>query len=71
MKTCFGTIYPDLSGFQFGKGLIGKVFRLQVDTRGGGQRDVHLEVNQPEWENYQPCESYKGCLGLSNAKLHM
>jgi len=33
MKNCFGTIYPDLAQFQFGKPLAGKVFQICVDSR--------------------------------------
>ena len=37
MKSCFGTIYPDLEQFQFGKPMVGKVFQITVNTVGPGK----------------------------------
>jgi len=71
MKTCFGTIYPDLLQFNFGKDCIGKVFRFVVDTLGVGHRDVHFELNNAEWEHCQQCECYESRIDFSNAKLRM
>jgi len=71
MKTCFGTIYPDITKFRFNHELAGKVFRMRVDTRGPGHRDPHLEINMTEWEDCQRCEVYRNCYDFSNAKLAM
>ena len=71
MKTCYGTIYPELSKFRFYHEIAGKVFRMRVDTRGPGHRDPHLTVSMEEWEDCQRCELYKSCYDFSNAKLTM
>jgi hypothetical protein len=71
MKNCFGTIYPDLEKFQFGKPLNGKVFQIIVNTLGPGNRDrgMHIDVNA--WEDCRQCEDFQNCLDFSNAKLQM
>jgi sulfatase maturation enzyme AslB (radical SAM superfamily) len=71
MKTCFGTIYPDLQNFQFGKPLAGKVFQISVDTLGAGHRDRKLEMDVEAWQDCRQCEDFRNCLDFSNAKLQM
>lgn len=71
MKECFGTIYPDMTDYQFGKEAAGKVFFVKVDTKSGGQRDRELRVSLAEWEKCQSCESFRSCYDFSNAKLAM
>jgi hypothetical protein len=71
MKTCFGTIYPDLEYFQFGKPMNGKVFQIRVDTLGAGQRDRKLEIDVEAWQECRQCEDFRNCLDFSNAKLQM
>jgi len=45
MKSCFGTIYPDLEKLKFGKPLAGKVFQICVDSQGPGHRDRKLAID--------------------------
>ena len=45
VKSCFGTIYPDLEQFQFGKPMAGKVFQITVNTLGAGHRDRKLDID--------------------------
>jgi hypothetical protein len=71
MKDCFGTIYPDLSQFRFGKESVGKVFRLKIDTLGPGHRDRHLETDLVQWRDCMRCEEFRGCYDLSTAKMAM
>lgn len=71
MKSCFGTIYPDLEKFQFNKELAGKVFSLRINTVGPFHRERRLEINTTEWEECQGCELFRSCFDLSNAKLAM
>jgi hypothetical protein len=71
MKTCFGTIYPDMENFQFGKPMIGKVFQIIVNTVGPGQRDRELNIDQNAWEECRQCADFQNCLDFSNAKLQM
>lgn len=71
MKDCFGTIYPDLAQFRFGKELPGKVFRLKIDTLGPGHRDRQLQVDMEQWQQCQSCELFRSCYDLSTAKLMM
>jgi hypothetical protein len=71
MKTCFGTIYPDLEQFKFGKPMVGKVFQICVDTKGPGHRTRKLETNLDEWQDCQRCEDYRNCFDFSSAKLQM
>jgi hypothetical protein len=71
MKTCFGTIYPDLEKFQFGKPMRGRVFQIIVNTVGPGHRDRELNIDVESWQNCRQCEDFQNCLDLSNAKLQM
>jgi hypothetical protein len=71
MKTCFGTIYPDLVEFQFGKPMNGKVFRIIVNTVGPGHRERELNIDVNAWQDCRRCEDFQNCLDLSNAKLQM
>jgi hypothetical protein len=71
MKTCFGTIYPDLEKFQFGKPIVGKVFQICVDTVGPGQRARQLEIDLDAWQDCQKCEDFRSCFDFSGAKLQM
>ena len=71
MKTCFGTIYPDLEQFQFGKPMAGKVFQITVNTLGGGHRDRKLDIDVEGWNACRQCEDFQNCLDFSDAKLQM
>jgi len=71
MKTCFGTIYPDLERFQFGKPIAGKVFQISVDTLGPGHRDRKLDIDADAWQDCRQCADFQNCLDFSNAKLQM
>ena len=71
MKTCFGTIYPDLAQFHFGKPLAGKVFRIRVDTLGPGHRDPKLDIDLDAWQDCQRCEDFRNCYDFSSANLQM
>jgi hypothetical protein len=71
MKTCFGTIYPDLDQFQFGKPMAGKVFQITVNTLGASHRDRKLNIDAESWNDCRQCEDFQNCLDFSNAKLQM
>jgi len=71
MKTCFGTIYPDLEQFQFGKPMVGKVFQILVDSVGPGQRDRNLDVDEEAWAECRQCGDFQNCYDFSTAKLLM
>lgn len=71
MRTCFGTIYPDLEQFQFGKPMTGKVFQIQVNSVGPGQRDRKLDIDEDAWEECRQCGDFQNCFDFSTAKLHM
>jgi hypothetical protein len=71
MKNCFGTIYPDLAQFQFGKPLAGKVFQICVDSRGSGHRDRKLDIDFNAWQECQQCQDFANCRDFSSAKLEM
>lgn len=69
MKDCFGTIFPDMSQFQFGDQLTGKVFRVKINTLGPGHRDRHLDSDLGQWQACQRCEEFHSCYDFSVAKL--
>ena len=69
MKNCFGTLYPDITQLQFGKEIAGKVFRVRIDTLGGGQRDRLIESDLRQWQECQGCEVFRSCYDFSTAKL--
>ena len=71
MKDCFGTIYPDLTQFKFGKMLHGKVFRIMVDTIGPGHRDRQLHCDTEAWAECQSCDNFRSCFDFSTGKLLM
>jgi len=71
MKSCFGTIFPDLAQIQFGKPLTGKVFQIFVDSRGPGHRDRTLDINLNAWQDCQKCQDFANCRDFSSAKLEM
>ncbi len=69
MKSCYGTIFPDLVKFQFFKPATGKVFQVQVNTLGPGHRDTKLEANLEEWQKCTNCEEFRSCYDFSMATL--
>jgi len=71
MKNCFGTIYPDLDTFQFGKPLNGTVFQMIVNTLGSGNRERSMHIDLNAWQECRQCEDFQNCLDFSNAKLQM
>jgi hypothetical protein len=71
MKSCFGTIYPDLEQPQIGKPLAGKVFKICIRSQGPGHRDRKLEIDLDAWHDCQKCEDFRNCFDFSTAKLGM
>ena len=71
MKSCFGTIYPDLEQLQFGQPLAGKVFQICVQSKGPGHRDRKLDINLEAWHGCQQCKDFRNCYDFSAAKLEM
>ena len=71
MKSCFGTIFPDVDQIQFGKPAAGKVFRILVDTVGPGHRDRKLDIDEAAWEDCRACDDFQNCYDFSMAKLQM
>jgi hypothetical protein len=71
MKSCFGTIYPDLERLQFGKTLAGKVFQISIRSQGPGHRDRKLDIDLNAWQGCQQCEDFRNCYDFSMAKLEM
>jgi hypothetical protein len=71
MKSCFGTIYPDLEKFKFGKPLAGKVFQICVSSQGPGHRDRKLAIDVNAWQDCQQCQDFANCRDFSSAKLEM
>jgi len=71
MKSCFGTIYPDLDHFQFGKPLVGRVFQIRIDCQGAGHRERKMDVDLKAWHDCQQCEDFRNCYDFSTAKLQM
>lgn len=71
MKSCFGTIYPDLEQMQFGKPLAGKVFQICVGSLGAGHRDGKLEIDLNAWQDCRQCPDFADCRDFSSAKLEM
>jgi hypothetical protein len=71
MKSCFGTIYPDLENLRFGQAARGKVFQICVNSQGAGHRDRKLDVDVSAWESCQQCEDFRNCFDFSMAKLQM
>jgi hypothetical protein len=71
VKSCFGTIYPDLQQFELGKPLAGKVFRITVASQGPGHRDRQLHTDIIAWQDCQQCSDFRNCYDFSNSKLEM
>jgi len=71
MKSCFGTIYPDLEQLQFGNPLVGKVFQICIRSQGPGHRDRKLDIDLKAWQDCQQCEDFRNCFDFSTAKLEM
>ena len=71
MKSCFGTIYPDLDQLEFGRPVAGKVFQIRIDSQGAGHRDRRLEIDQDAWQECQQCSDFQNCRDFSSAKLEM
>jgi hypothetical protein len=71
VKSCFGTIYPDLDHFQFGKPLVGKVFQISIDCLGANHRDRKMKIDLEAWHDCQLCEDFRNCYDFSTAKLQM
>jgi hypothetical protein len=70
-KSCFGTIFPDLAQFKFGKPLDGKVFQICVQSQGPGHRERKMEINVDAWEKCRQCPDFRNCYEFSMAKLEM
>ena len=71
MKSCFGTIYPDLEHLQFGKTVAGRVFQISINSQGPGHRDRKLDIDLNAWQGCQQCEDFRNCYNFSTAKLEM
>ena len=71
MKSCFGTIYPDLQQIQFGEPAKGKVFHISINSLGASHRDRKLDVNLDAWDDCQQCDDFRRCYDFSTAKLQM
>ena len=71
MKSCFGTIYPDLEQMQFGKALAGKVFQISIESLGPGHRERKLEIDLDAWQDCQQYPDFANCRDFSGAKLEM
>jgi hypothetical protein len=71
MKSCFGTIYPDLQQVDFGKRVNGKVFQIFIDTRGPGHRERKLDIDLAAWEDCRRCEDFQDCYQFSSARLEV
>jgi hypothetical protein len=71
MKSCFGTIYPDLEQLQFGKPQAGRVFQISINSRGPGHRDRKLDIDLKAWQGCQQCEDFRNCYDFSLGKLEM
>ncbi len=71
MKSCFGTIYPNLEKLKFGKPLAGKVFQISVNSQGPGHRDRKLAIDVNAWQDCQQCQDFANCRDFSSAKLEM
>jgi len=71
MKSCFGTIFPDLEQLHFGKPLAGKVFQICVLSQGPGHRDRALDIDLESWQGCRQCEDFRNCYDFSLAKLEM
>jgi hypothetical protein len=71
MKSCFGTIYPDLERLQFGEPLAGKVFQICIRSLGPGHRDRKLDIDLNAWQCCRQCDDFRNCYDFSLAKLEM
>lgn len=71
MKSCFGTIFPNIEEFEFGKKLEGQVFQICVQSYGPNHRERKLEINEYAWEDCRRCEEFRNCYDFSLAKLEM
>jgi hypothetical protein len=71
VKSCFGTIYPDLEQIQLGKTAAGKVFHICINSQGPGHRDRKLSIDLESWQDCRQCEDFRNCYDFSLAKLEM
>jgi len=71
VKSCFGTIYPDLEQLQFGKPSTGRVFQILIHSQGAGHRDRRLDTDLKAWQDCQQCGDFRNCFDFSTAKLEM
>ncbi len=71
MKSCFGTIFPDLEQLHFGKPVEGSVFKISLNSRGPGHRDRKLDIDLSAWQDCQQCADFRNCYDFSTAKLEM
>jgi len=69
MKDCYGTIFPDMAQFRFGQELVGKVFKVKIDTIGPGHRDRHTSVDLQQWQACHRCEEFRSCYDFSIAQM--
>ncbi len=71
MKSCFGTIFPDLEQLQFGEPVAGRVFKISLNSQGPGHRDRKLDIDFSAWQDCQQCADFRNCYDFSTAKLEM
>jgi len=70
-KSCFGTIFPDVTRIQFGCPAVGKVFTILIDTVGPGKRTRKLNIDEAAWDDCRRCDDFQNCYNFSLAKLEM
>ena len=70
-KECFGGIFPDLEKMSINKEIQGKVFSVELFSRGIGihSREVHPDVEQ--WNACRKCKTFDSCYWFSHAKLSL
>lgn len=71
MTECFGNIYPDLTKVEYNKEIVGKVFRVRLNSHGLVHERPRLKADIKAWEECQRCELYRSCFDFSTAKLVM
>ena len=66
---CFGSIFPDLSNFEFNSLNNGKVFSFFIKSEGIGVQEKRVDIRYDEWGKCRQCSHYDSCYDFSNAKL--
>ena len=68
-EECYGGMVPDIEHLRYNRPMVGKAFRVFVESIGVGTQRRELTFKPEAWDRCLDCPEYRTCYDLSMAKL--